>query len=226
MTETDGDEPNTGTGGDEPKSGKRGNPHARASAAAKPPSSREELLWQLTDAVRANQRATHVLDEVAGQILGVNRTDGRCLDILDQHGRMTAGELARESGLTTGAITAVIDRLERIGYVQRIADPNDRRRVLVDLTVRARDASIELFGPLADAAEPYLARYTDAELKLLIEFQRVSREVQERHAADLRERVQSRRKAAGVEAAGDPSGPGEDGSGGGGSGGAGPADAA
>ncbi len=73
--------------------------------------------------MRASQRATDVIDEVAGQLLGLDRSDGRCLDILDQHGRISAGDLAASSGLTTGAITAVIDRLERAGYAQRMPTP-------------------------------------------------------------------------------------------------------
>ncbi|MGI8505512.1 MAG: MarR family transcriptional regulator [Solirubrobacteraceae bacterium] len=59
----------------------------------------------------------------------MNRTDGKFLDLLDQHGRMSAGQLSQESGLTTGAVTAAIDRLERAGHGQRCADPGDRRRV-------------------------------------------------------------------------------------------------
>jgi DNA-binding MarR family transcriptional regulator len=147
---------------------------------------REELLQALGHAVRANQRATDAVDEAATQALRLNRTDGRCLDIMDQHGQMSAGELARQSGLTTGAITAVIDRLERIGYVQRVADPSDRRRVLVGPTQKARKDSWELFGPLADAIRPILSGYTDEDLQLLIDFHRMSREVQERHAAWIR----------------------------------------
>ncbi len=132
--------------------------------------------------------ATGAVDEAAGQVLGVNSTDQRCLDILDHHGQMSAGELARHSRLTTGAVTAVIDWLERAGYVQRTADPDDRRRVLVELTPAAHQASWELFGPLAEAAGPLLARYSDDELRLLIEFNVLGREVQERHAEWIRAR--------------------------------------
>jgi DNA-binding MarR family transcriptional regulator len=148
--------------------------------------SREELLQALGHAVRANQRATDAVDEAAAQVLGLNRTDGRCLDILDQHGQMSAGELARQSGLTTGAITAVIDRLERIGYVHRAADPGDRRRVLVGPTQKAREDSWELFGPFADAIRPMLSGYSDEDLQLLIDFQRLSLDLQERHAEWIR----------------------------------------
>src|SRR5437588_10284820 len=109
-----------------------------------PPPERRRLCEVLSDEIRANQRATDVVDELICQLLGINRTDARCLDILDQSGSMSAGDLAEASRLTTGAITAVIDRLERAGYARRVPDPSDRRRVLVELTPKADAATIEL----------------------------------------------------------------------------------
>ena len=155
---------------------------------------RRALLEQLGDEVRANQRATAIVDEVAVELMGVNRTDGRCLDLLEHRGQMSAGELARASGLSTGAITAVIDRLEHAGYAQRVADPADRRRVLIEPTAKAREAAWELFAPLVELAEPLMARYTDEDLRMLIEFQRLGREIQERHAELLRERLAARKR--------------------------------
>src|SRR5436305_12229678 len=149
---------------------------------------RQKLFRELADEVRAGQRATDAVDEAVGEVLGINRTDGKVIDILDQRGRMSAGELARHSGLTTGAVTAVIDRLERAGYVRRVADPADRRRVLVELTPQLKETLEALMGPLGEAGRPLLERYSDDQLELLIEFTRISREVQERHAAWLRER--------------------------------------
>src|SRR5690242_15465290 len=87
------------------------------------------LEQQFFEAVRANQSATDMFDEAVAQFLGINRTDGRCLDVIDRRGRVSAGQLANESGLTTGAVTVVIDRLERAGYVRRIRDELDRRKV-------------------------------------------------------------------------------------------------
>ena len=156
---------------------------------------RRELLEQLGHEVRANQRATAIVDDATDALLGVNRTDGRCLDLLEQRGQMSAGELARESGLTTGAITAVIDRLERAGYAKRVADPSDRRRVLIEPTAKAREMSRELFEPLIEMVEPYMARYSNADLQMLIDFQREGRELQERHAELLRERLRDRKSA-------------------------------
>jgi DNA-binding MarR family transcriptional regulator len=153
---------------------------------------------ELADTVRANQRATDVVDDLVGQLLGVNRTDTRILDILDQHGRLSAGQLAEASSLTTGAITAVIDRLERAGYAQRVPDPDDRRRVLVEATPRTRELSWELYGPLAEMWRPFGERYSDAELQLLIDFHRMGVEIQQRHAQMLRERLREQPTPASV----------------------------
>jgi DNA-binding MarR family transcriptional regulator len=153
---------------------------------------RERLQAELGDEVRANQRATDVVDELVCQLMGVNRTDSRCLDILDQHGSMSAGDLAAASRLTTGAITAVIDRLERAGLARRVPDPSDRRRVLVELTPKAYETAMELMvEPLRELYDPLAARYSDDDLRLLIDFTRQGREIQERHAAWLRERLKA-----------------------------------
>lgn len=152
-------------------------------------SHRDELLEELRHEVRAGQRATDHVDEAVAEILGINRTDARCVDILDQHGRMTAGRLATEARLTTGAVTAVIDRLEHAGYARRIPDPSDRRRVLVELTQKLKEKIWELMGPLAQAGVPLIERYSDEQIELVLEFMRFAREVQERHAEWLRERL-------------------------------------
>ena len=70
------------------------------------------------------------------RLLGLNRTDTRCLDIIERLDGVSAGRLASEAGLSTGAVTTVLDRLERAGYARRVPDPGDRRRVLVELTPR------------------------------------------------------------------------------------------
>ena len=154
-------------------------------------------MQQLGAEIRANQRATDKVDEVVADLLGVNRTDSRCLDILEQEGRISAGRLASSSGLSTGAVTAVVDRLERAGYARRVPDSSDRRRVLIELTERARELIWELMGrPMREAGRPMIDRYSDAELELLIEFQRRGREMQERHAEWLREQIPKFRQAA------------------------------
>jgi len=160
---------------------------------------RLQLYAELGDEVRANQRATDAVDELLAEALGINRTDARCMDILDQRGRMSAGDLAQESRLTSGAITAVIDRLERAGIARRVPDPSDRRRVLVEPTEKAVEFANELMvEPMRRLSMPMAERYSDDDLRLILDFTRRGREIQERHAEWLRERLkaQSERTSA------------------------------
>src|SRR5947209_12465861 len=107
---------------------------------------------------------------------------------------MSAGDLAQESRLTTGAITAVLDRLERAGYARRVPDPSDRRRVLVEPTPKAFETANELMvEPMRTLYGPLAGRYSDDELRLFIEFTRAGREIQERHAEWLRGRLNQQR---------------------------------
>jgi DNA-binding MarR family transcriptional regulator len=130
-------------------------------------------------------RAADQLDEAACDALGINRTDGRCLDVLDREGPVTAGRLAQAAGLSAAAATTAIDRLEAKGYARRTRDENDRRRVVVALTPLARERTGRIWGPLA-ASTGELRRYTAAELELLIDFHRQNRQADEQRAAQVR----------------------------------------
>lgn len=137
---------------------------------------------------RASQVASDQLDDISAAGMGINRTDSRCLDIVDYAGPITAGDLARQSGLTTGAVTAVLDRLERAGYVRRTRDTADRRRVLIEATDEARERSLEFYGPLAEAGLKTMEDFTLAQLTAIRDFMRQGREIQEARLAYLRER--------------------------------------
>jgi DNA-binding MarR family transcriptional regulator len=147
---------------------------------------KDELIAELADEVRAGQVAVDLMDDAACRAMGVNRTDGRCMDIIDREGPVAAGRLAEASGLTTAAVTAIIDRLAKAGYARRLADPNDRRRVLVELTPLARERAGVIWGPLAELHQA-LAGYTIEELTLLRDFAKLGREHNERRAAEVRD---------------------------------------
>jgi DNA-binding MarR family transcriptional regulator len=136
--------------------------------------------------IRRHQNAQDLFDEAACAHLGINRSDGRALDILDQHGRLTAGQLARESGLSSGAITTLLDRLERAGYVRRVRDDVDRRRVLVEVTDEARRRTWEIWGPIAEQADRDLSRYSDAELAFVRDFLLQGRQLLAEHLERIR----------------------------------------
>ena len=132
------------------------------------------------------QSAVDVVDEAAAERLGVNRTDLRVLGMLVRRGPMTAGQLAQACGLSRGAMTTAIDRLDRAGYARRVRDLRDRRSVRVKITPRARRLCTELYGPISDAGMARLRRYSDEELALLRDFLRAGRRLQEEHAARIR----------------------------------------
>lgn len=145
-----------------------------------------DLIQELIFEVRAAQSAVDEMDEAACRALGINRTDGRCLDIVQREGPLTAGLLAERSGLTTAAVTTVLDRMEHAGYARRLRDAGDRRRVLVELTPLAERRALEIWGPLGDFRSE-LAKYTTEQLELLRDFHRKARELNQRRAAEVRE---------------------------------------
>jgi DNA-binding MarR family transcriptional regulator len=153
---------------------------------------RKALLSELFAEVRAGQNAVDAMDDAAAGYLGINRTDFRCLDVIDRSGRMTPGELATESGLTTGAITAVLDRLERGGFVRRTRDDEDRRRIFVELTPEAHARTGELYAPIAANARTMMADLTDDQLEQFIGILRAGREVNRAQAARVRAMTRGR----------------------------------
>ena len=137
-------------------------------------------------AMRAHQRAVDALDEAAAGALGINRTDLRCLDVLLAAGEMTPSRLSAALGLTTGSVTAMLDRLERLGYLTRARDARDRRRTTVKPTPAAVEKAGALYGPLAADGARLLSPYTADELRLITTFLEESRELQEHHTTRIR----------------------------------------
>ena len=158
-------------------------------------SKKRELFEQLLGEIRASQNATDRYDQAVADALGLNRTDMRLIDLLDRAGRMTAGELAGATGLTTGAITTAIDRLEQAEHARRVRDPDDRRRVYVELTDQTRVSAGGFYSEHAELAESLYHRYTEEQLELLLGFIATSRTFNERKAAELEAEL-ARRGAA------------------------------
>ena len=146
---------------------------------------KHELFEELIAEVRRSQSATARFDQAVADALGVNRTDMRCLDTLEREGPVPAGRLAEATGLTSGAITTALDRLERGGFARRIPDPSDRRRVLVEMTPAVREHANAFYAPHMAQAERLFNRYTREQLELLLGFVRGGREFNEREAAEL-----------------------------------------
>ncbi len=148
---------------------------------------RPELILQTTAEVRAQQIAYDRFHDAVASYLGINRTDLRCLDILDLAGRQTAGELAAAMGLSTGAVTAMLDRLEKTGYVRRLRDPADRRRVLVEPAELARDRGREVYQPFEEQTVPMFARFTDEQIAVVRDFLRIGNDFYDVQTARIEE---------------------------------------
>jgi DNA-binding MarR family transcriptional regulator len=143
--------------------------------------SRQELINGAALEARLHQNAYDRFEDAAASYFGVNRTAMRCMEVLDRKGRLTAGEVAVQTGLTSGAVTAMLDRLERADLVRRLSDPSDRRRVLVELTGRARRVAGEIYEPLT-AEMGQFERYSDDELRLIAGFMKLATLALQRHA--------------------------------------------
>lgn len=148
---------------------------------------RIRLAKSLGEASRESTRASAALDEAVVAFMGINPTDGRACDVLDQYGRLTAGELAEHLGLTTGAVTTVVDRLERVGMVERLRDPSDRRRVYVTITPATREIFAAIYTPFKQAWMTLGREFTDDEMLAARTFERMSRDLNTAFAALLRE---------------------------------------
>ena len=109
------------------------------------------------------------LSQAVADRIGLSATDLLAMDLISRNGSVTAGDLARELRLTTGAITGLVDRLERAGFARRADDPNDRRRVRITATANERRVS-ELYGPLAAQLRRVIESYSEKDLATLIEF--------------------------------------------------------
>jgi DNA-binding MarR family transcriptional regulator len=157
-------------------------------------SRKRKLFEELIDEIRRSQGATERFDQAVADAMGINRTDMRCMDVIDREGAVPAGRLAAVTGLTTAAITTAIDRLERAGLARRVRDPQDRRRVLVEPTPEALGLAGRFYGEHARLAERLYNRYTEEQGALLLEFIRTGREFNERQAALLEERTRASKR--------------------------------
>ena len=147
----------------------------------------EELRHDLGHEVQAHQAAVDAVDAAAAGYLQVNRTDLRCLEILYQGEAVLPSQLAAKLGLTTGSVTVMLDRLERLGYVTRssrsIRPPQGYRTHHAEAARRQRST----VQSRRKASETYSPATRRRNSEVLLDFQRRSRELQERHVARIRQ---------------------------------------
>jgi DNA-binding MarR family transcriptional regulator len=148
---------------------------------------RAELAAAFGAGIRRTGALMQLMGQAAADRIGINATDLNCLNILSFSGRMTAGELARATGLTTASITGVVDRLEEVGYVTRERDPRDRRRVVVQVVLeKALNDVASVFRPMIRDWQEVAAHYSDDELRLIVDFYGRMEEVFRHHLGRLR----------------------------------------
>src|ERR1044071_1761992 len=131
---------------------------------------RAALMQELENALRRSSAQGVLFGQAVANTVGISGSDLECLDFLNLEGRVTAGRLAEVTGLTTGAITGVVDRLEKAGFVRRERDERDRRKVFI-VTVPENGAQIaQYYVPMQAAMQKLWGTYSDAELQLLLRF--------------------------------------------------------
>jgi DNA-binding MarR family transcriptional regulator len=146
---------------------------------------KQALAGRLMLALRRSSAAGVLHGQTVARRVGVNSSDLECLDLILMSGPSSAGEIARHTGLTSGAVTGLIDRLERLGLVERTADPADRRKVLVRVREDRIGPIARLYAPLEKAMQSLLAGYSREELKLLIDFAEQSGDLLQARVSEL-----------------------------------------
>ncbi|HEY1650714.1 MAG TPA: MarR family transcriptional regulator [Acidimicrobiales bacterium] len=139
-----------------------------------------ELGQQLRNEIMGYFGAASDFDERVAKKLKLSRTDMRCLDLIGRLGPITAGRLAQESGLTTGAVTFILDRLEEAGMVSRRRDTEDRRRVWVEIQPEAQRRLQEVQQPIAEQMREVAQRFKADELAVVRDYMRQAKEVFQR----------------------------------------------
>jgi DNA-binding MarR family transcriptional regulator len=129
-----------------------------------------ELVKNLISSLRKLTTRSVLFQQIAAQSLGVVHTDFKTADILNETGPLTAGELSKITGLSTGSVTALIDRLEHAGYVRREKDPNDRRRVIIVPVKENQHCIKEHYAPLNQSMMELCGQYNEEEMSLIIGF--------------------------------------------------------
>ncbi|MFM9368703.1 MarR family transcriptional regulator [Streptomyces sp. Da 82-17] len=147
---------------------------------------RESRLGALEQELRNLTTSSVFFHQAVADQLKMSVLDLNCLNALVTQGPMTAGRLTEVNGVTTGAITGVVDRLEKAGFVRRDRDPNDRRRVIVTPLPNLEAQIFPLFAGLSEALSELAEKYSDEELAVIVDFVRAAGPITHEQIARLR----------------------------------------
>jgi DNA-binding MarR family transcriptional regulator len=148
--------------------------------------SKKRLIEQALQELRVLDGELDLMDQAIADRLGMNRTDAQCMDIISRLGPITAGELAERVGLTAGAITAVLVRLERGHWIRRVHDTVDRRRVIVERGQAQHAKMAPIFARLRRSTREVLGRYSEGQLEVIADFLRRTGAIAAQHRQRLR----------------------------------------
>ena len=132
---------------------------------------REVIIQAINDKFTEMSTETILFHQALADILGFHITDHRCMHFLHRYGPMPAGRLSELTGLTTAAVTSIIDRLEQAGYAKRTNDPKDRRKTIVEpIRNKKLERKLEtIFTPMHEKMHKLLSSYSDCELDFLLD---------------------------------------------------------
>lgn len=132
--------------------------------------SKPDLKTQVMIAARENGISAVLFRNAIARKLGLNITDSECLTLLSIKGTSTPTELARYTGLTTGSTTAMLDRLEKAGFIRRRPNPKDRRGVLIEIAEKWQEAAGPVVAGVQAAHAELISSYSDEELETIVDF--------------------------------------------------------
>ena len=157
------------------------------SRATSKPVKRKELLKQFSDLGRRVSTQTVFLHQAIAQSFGLNATDTKCVDLILSHpdGLVTAGQLAGMTGLTTGAITHILDRLEKRQIIARIRDTRDRRKVFVRVNPHSLEPLLPQYEAIGKAFTDLVDQYSDVELQVICDYMEKAAAIAEKQLANM-----------------------------------------
>lgn len=149
---------------------------------------RKEIIHAVNEKFTEISTETILFHQALADVLDIHVTDHRCMHFIHSHGAIPAGRLAELTGLTTAAVTGIIDRLEKAGYVRRVNDRKDRRRTIVEPVRNTKlDKKLQaIFIPFHERMHNLLSSYSDTELAFLLDVMNKSIEVTREESKKLR----------------------------------------
>jgi len=146
---------------------------------------KEKLVYDLMIGVRKLTRSSLMLQYAIAEKMKLNATDAECIDFLMDMGPSTAGDLAKATRLTTGAITNVIDRLERAGFVKREMDPKDRRKIIISFIPKKNEKSKRYYDEMAADVYKLLSGYNESKLRSILQYSESLTAIFQNHAEKI-----------------------------------------